>query len=59
MDLACQILGGAHFRPGSHVLKVAPAKFEMKGDVYVKKKKTSSKAKHQVIHQEKALEWGK
>ena len=38
VELACQILDGAQFRPGSHPLSVSEAKFEMKGEAYVKKK---------------------
>ncbi|UPR04882.1 splicing factor U2AF-associated protein [Chloropicon primus] len=61
VELACQILDGAQFRPGSDALSVAAAKFEMKGEAYVKKKRTATDAKRikrmKEKQEQKALDW--
>ena len=49
VELACQILDGAQFRPGSHPLSVSEAKFEMKGEAYVKKKRKAGAASSKVL----------
>ena len=63
VELACQILDGAQFRPGSHPLSVSEAKFEMKGEAYVKKKRKAGAASSKVLkmiaerQEQKALDW--
>ena len=61
VELACQILDGAHFRSGGDALSVTEAKFEMKGEAFVKKKRTATDAKRMKRNKEKqeqkALDW--
>ena len=59
VDLACKILDGAPFREDpARTLTVQPARFEMRGDQFVAKKKPKKKPKKDASKVDKALGWG-
>ena len=60
VDLACKILDGAPFRDDpARTLTVQPAKFEMRGEQFVPKKKPNKKKpKKDAAKVDKALGWG-
>ena len=60
VDLACKILDGAPFRDDpARTLTVQPAKFEMRGEQFVPKKKPNKKKpKKDASKVDKALGWG-
>eukprot|EP00897_Mesotaenium_endlicherianum_P000914 jgi/Mesen1/10823/ME000093S10340 len=59
VDLALRILDGAPLRPGdSRVMSVTLAKFEQKGDVFVKKAASKQKKKKAKQLEQKSLGWG-
>ncbi|KAI5060404.1 hypothetical protein GOP47_0024824 [Adiantum capillus-veneris] len=59
VDLAIKLLDGAPFRPGgTELMTVNRAKFEQKGDVFVKKEQNKQKKKKIKHAEQKALGWG-
>lgn len=59
VDLAIKILDGVPFRPGGKdSMTVSRAKFEQKGDVFVKKDQNKQKKKKFKNAEQKALGWG-
>jgi len=59
VDLALQILDGTPLRPGGkQLMSVSKAKFEQKGDTFIKKQQNNQKKKKFKRVEEKALGWG-
>lgn len=59
VDLALKILDGTSLRPGDkELMTVTRAKFEQKGEVFVKKQSNQQKKKKLKLREEKALGWG-
>lgn len=59
VDLALQILDGTPLRPGGkQLMSVSKAKFEQKGDTFIKKQQNNQKKKKIKRVEEKALGWG-
>jgi HIV Tat-specific factor 1 len=59
VELACRILDGGPFRDDPNkTITVQPAKFEMRGDQYIPKKKPNNRKKKKVVKEEKMLGWG-
>ena len=59
VDLACKILDGAPFRDDpARAMTVQPARFEMRGEAFVPKKKPKKKPKKDAGKADKALGWG-
>eukprot|EP00252_Welwitschia_mirabilis_P007474 TRINITY_DN18864_c0_g1_i1.p1 TRINITY_DN18864_c0_g1~~TRINITY_DN18864_c0_g1_i1.p1 ORF type:complete len:520 (-),score=142.31 TRINITY_DN18864_c0_g1_i1:396-1955(-) len=59
VDLAIQLLDGTPLRPGGkQIMSVSKAKFEQKGDVYIKKEQSKDKKKKMKRMEQKVLGWG-
>lgn len=59
VDLAIQILDGTCLRPGGkQLMSVSKAKFEQKGDTFIKKQQNNQKKKKIKRVEQKALGWG-
>lgn len=59
VDLAIKLLDGAPFRPGDkELMTVTQAKFEQKGDIFIKKDQNKQKKKKLKYAEQKALGWG-
>jgi len=59
VDLAIQILDGTPLRPGGRqLMSVSIAKFEQKGDTFIKKQQNNQKKKKIKRVEQKALGWG-
>lgn len=59
VDLAIQILDGTPLRPGGkQLMSVSKAKFEQKGETFIKKQQNNQKKKKIKRVEEKALGWG-
>ncbi|KAH7434534.1 hypothetical protein KP509_06G021900 [Ceratopteris richardii] len=59
VDLAIKLLDGAPFRAGGkELMSVSRAKFEQKGDVFIKKEQNKQKKKKLKHAEQKALGWG-
>eukprot|EP00250_Pteridium_aquilinum_P035410 c935_g1_i1 orf=302-1846(-) len=59
VDLAIKLLDGAPFRPGGkELMTVTRAKFEQKGDVFIKKEQNKQKKRKLKHAEQKALSWG-
>lgn len=59
VDLAIKLLDGAPFRPGgTQLMTVTRAKFEQKGEVFIKKEQNKQKKKKLKHAEQRALGWG-
>ncbi|MCO5572273.1 hypothetical protein L7F22_026026 [Adiantum nelumboides] len=59
VELAIKLLDGAPFRPGgTELMTVNRAKFEQKGDVFIKREQNKQKKKKSKHAEQKALGWG-
>jgi len=59
VDLALKIIDGTPLRPGhSLIMSVTRAKFEQKGEVFMKKQQNKQKKKKLKQQEQKALGWG-
>jgi HIV Tat-specific factor 1 len=59
VELALKILDGTPLRPGGRpIMSVTRAKFEQKGEVFVKKQQNKQKKKKLKQQEQRALGWG-